>query len=244
VKSPLVRALYWVRDLRSQALFDALQRYSRGAVLDVGGWDFVISAIKKKVPFDHWTVLEVDPGRMVAVGDDRVTTVHGDGCTMSFADRSFDTVLSMQVLEHVFDPMSMVREMSRVMKLGGHGIFLIPQTSTTHLAPHFYGNFSGFWIDRAMRDAKLEIVEHHRLGGVWSTAASHAFYFFLQALRVPGMSDPTIRRGPLFYVLFPFQALWAVLTIFVCLVLALGDLGEEPNNHLVVVRRPEVTSGS
>jgi len=50
-------------------------------------------------------------------------------------------------------------------------------------------------------------VEHHRLGGVWSTAASHSFYFFLQSLRVPGMSDLKIRQSMLFYLLFPFQAL-------------------------------------
>jgi SAM-dependent methyltransferase len=237
-KSLVARALYWVRDLRSRAVFSALRKYSRGSVLDVGGWDFVISAMKKAIPFDKWTVLEVDPARVIAIDDPRVATAHGDGCKMIFGDACFDTVVSMQVLEHVFDPMSMVREMTRVLRSGGHAVFLIPQTSTTHLAPHFFGNFSGFWIEKAMEEAGLTIVEHHRLGGVWSTAASHAFYFFLQALRVPGMSDPKTRRSVLFYVLFPIQAAWALLTIAVCLVLAFGDLADEPNNHLVVARRP------
>jgi SAM-dependent methyltransferase len=236
-KSLLVRALYLVRDLRSRELFTAMRRYARGAVLDVGGWDFVLTAISKKIPFERWTVLEVDRTRIVEVDDPRVTTVHGDGCAMSFADASFDTVLSMQVLEHVFDPLSMLRESSRVLREGGYAIFLIPQTSTTHLAPHFYGNFSGYWIERAMRESRLEIVEHRRLGGIWSTAASHAVYFFMQALRMNGMSDPRIKRNFLFYVLFPLQAVWALLTIAVCMVLALGDLAEEPNNHLVIAKR-------
>jgi hypothetical protein len=51
------------------------------------------------------------------------------------------------------------------------------------------------------------------------------------------MSDASIRRGPLFYVLFPFMVLWALVALPVCLVLSLGDLEEEPNNHLVVARR-------
>lgn len=237
-KSPLVRMLYFVRDLRSRALFAALGRYARGSVLDVGGWDFVVSAIKKKIPFERWTVLEVDPGRIVSVEDARVSTVHGDGCALTFADETFDTVVSLQVLEHVFEPLRMVRELARVLKRGGHAILLVPQTSTTHLAPHFYGNFSAFWIERALRESGLEIVEQRRLGGVWSTAASHAFYFFLQAFRVPGMSDTRVRRSALFYLLFPLQATWALLTIFVGLVLSAGDLAEEPNNHLVVARRP------
>jgi len=236
-KSLIVRALYWVRDIRSRAIFDALQRYSRGEVLDVGGGDFVLSAIDKRIPFERWTVLEVDPTRIVEVDDARVTTVHGDGCAMMFSGGSFDTVVNMQVLEHVFDPLGMVREIARVLKRGGFGIFLIPQTSTTHLAPHFYGNFSGYWIERAMREAELEIIEHHRLGGLWSTTASHSVYFFLHALRFPGMSDARIRRNVLFYLLLPLQAVWATVNVFVCLFLSLGDLAEEPNNHLLVVRR-------
>jgi SAM-dependent methyltransferase len=236
-KSLVLRALYFIRDLRSRAVFDALRKFARGSVLDVGGWDFVVSAIRKKVPFDRWTVLEVDPARIVPVEDTRVSTVHGDGCAMTFADESFDTAVSMQVLEHVFEPLQMLRELGRVLKRSGHAILLIPQTSTMHLAPHFYGNFSAFWIERALREAGFEILEHHRLGGIWSTAASHAVYFFLQAFRVPGMSDSRIRRNALFYLLFPLQALWALLTVPVCLVLSLGDLAEEPNNHLIVARR-------
>jgi SAM-dependent methyltransferase len=218
-------------------VFEALGRFASGAVLDVGGWDFVLSAIGKKIPFDRWTVLELDPTRIVQVDDPRVSTVHGDGCAMTFDDESFDTVVSLQVLEHVFDPLRMLRELSRVLKRSGHAILLIPQTSTVHLAPHFYGNFSAFWIERALRESGLEIVEHRRLGGIWSTAASHAFYFFLQAFRVPGMSESRIRRSALFYLLFPLQAIWALLTIPVCLLLSLGDLAEEPNNHLIVARR-------
>ena len=236
-KSVVIRALYFLRDLRARALFDALRRYASGAVLDVGGWDFVVSAIAKKLPFDRWTVLELDPARIVQVDDTRVSTVHGDGCAMTFADESFDTVLSLQVVEHVFDPLRMLRELSRVLKRSGHAILLSPQTSTMHLAPHFYANFSAFWIERALRESGLDILEHRRLGGIWSTAASHAFYFFLQAFRVPGMSESRIRRSALFYVLFPLQAIWALLTIPVCLFLSLGDLAEEPNNHLVVARR-------
>ena len=60
-KSLVIRALYFVRDLRSRAAFDALRKFARGSVLDVGGWDFVVSAIAKKIPFDRWTVLEARP---------------------------------------------------------------------------------------------------------------------------------------------------------------------------------------
>lgn len=132
----------------------------------------------------------------------------------------------------------MVSEIGRVLRPGGKAVFLIPQTSTTHLAPHYHGNFSRYWIREALARAGLELLEHRALGGIWSSMASHQLNFFLQAARVRGMSDAAIRRGPLYWPLLPLMVLWALVSLPVCLFLSLGDLAEEPNNHLVVARRP------
>ncbi len=237
-KPPLLRLLYRVRDVRSGALFEALDTYCKGDVLDVGGWDFVETAKRRGVPFTRWVTLERDPTRLPDVEGADVDLVYGDGCQLGIAGDRFDTVLNVQVLEHVFEPIKMVEEVARVMRPGGHGIFLIPTTSTMHLAPHFHGNFSRFWIRAAMERAGLEIVELRALGGIWSSAASHHVYFFLQARRFEGMSDPEIARPRAFKFLFPFQALYAIVSIPICMLLSIGDLQEEPNNHLVVVRKP------
>jgi SAM-dependent methyltransferase len=236
-KTRLVRLLYLARDWRSRALLDALNEHCRGEVLDVGGWDFFLTARRKKVPFARWTTLENAPERLPAIEDPRFRLVHGDGCRMEFASESFDTVLNVQVLEHVFEPIRMVAEIGRVLRAGGHAVFLVPQTSTMHLAPHYYGNFSRFWIEEALQRANLDLVELRPLGGVWSSMASHLFYFFLQSVRTSGMSTPAVRRNGLFYVLYPLMALYALVNLPICLFLSLGDLCEEPNNHLVVARK-------
>lgn len=237
-KSPLLKALYWARDWRSRALFAALRQHCRGRVLDVGGWDFFLSARAQGVPFDSWTTLEHDAERILSCDDPRVQVAYGDGCALQFEDNSFDTVLNVQVLEHVFEPIRMVGEAARVLRPGGIGVFLIPTTSTMHLAPHYHYNFSRYWILEVMKRSRLEIIELRPLGGVWSTFASRMVFFFLQAFRAPGMSDPQIHRSALFYCLFPLQALFAICAIPLCLFLSLGDLAEEPNNHLVIVRKP------
>jgi len=237
-KPLLVRLLYAARDLRSRALFSALRAHARGDVLDVGGWDFYATALRHGVRTDTWTTLEPDPERLPEVDAHGFRAVHGDGCAMEFADASFDTVLAIQVLEHVFEPLRMVREMARVLRPGGKLVLLVPQTSTTHLAPEYYGNFSRYWIRRALDSAGLELVELRPLGGVWSSMASHQLFFFLQAARFEGMSDPALRRSALFWLLLPLQLIWAAISLPVCLLLSLGDLHEEPNNHLVVAMRP------
>jgi hypothetical protein len=131
----------------------------------------------------------------------------------------------------------MVSEIARVLRTGGHAVFLIPQTSTVHLAPQFYGNFSRYWIREACARSGLRILEYRALGGFWSSCASRFVYFFMQSARAAGMSDPECRRNAWFFLLYPLMALYALLSVPICLLLSLGDLSEEPNNHLVVARR-------
>lgn len=235
-KSPLMRVLYAIRNWRSREMFRAIRQYARGAVLDIGGLDFFESATQAGAQFERWTTLEPDSAKLPLSTDPRFTAVVGDGCQMTFADQQFDTVLNIQVLEHVFEPIKMVNEIARVLKTGGHAIVLLPQTSVLHMAPDHYYNFTRYWVQKAMEQANLEILELIPIGGFWSSMASHLAYFFPKAF---GAKEYTFgyRRPALFYVLFPLMALTALIGIPLCLLLSLGDLAEEANNHLVVVRK-------
>ncbi len=237
-KSPLLRLLYAARNWRSRRLFDALARHARGRVLDVGGFDFFLTARDRGIPFERWTTLEPSAARTPVVDDPRFEAVRGDGRRMQFADASFDTVLAIQVLEHVSDPHAVLRETARVLRPGGAAVLLVPQTGTMHFAPDWYGNFSRYWIEDALGRAGLELVELRPLGGFWSSTASRLGYFFLQSFRYEGMSDARCRRSPLFFVLWPFMAAFALVAIPLCMLFSLGDLAEEPENHLAVAKKP------
>ena len=237
-KNNIDRFMTWARNLRSAALFAALERHARGEVLDVGGWDFFLSVRDNpRISFTSWTSLE-EGERLLETEDARYRAVTGDGEKMAFPDASFDTVLNIQVLEHTFDPLAMVREISRVLRPGGAAIFLIPQTSVLHHPPKHYYNFTRFWISKAADAAGLQIVALTPLGGRWSSTASHMVHFFFAAFRATGYSTVEDRRGPLFYLLLPLMCLYAAVSVPICLLLSLGDLTEEANNHLVVARKP------
>ncbi len=174
-----------VRNWRARELFEALRLYCRGKVLDVGGWDFYLEVRQdRKINFDSWTNLEVEENQLLELQNDpRYKTVIGDGCQMGFENNSFDTVVNIQVLEHVFEPIKMVKEIGRVVKAGGHAIFLIPGTSVLHMAPEHYYNFTRFWIKKAVQEAGLSIIEFKPIGGRWNTIATHLFRFFFQSRR-------------------------------------------------------------
>ncbi len=238
-KPLILTLLYAARNFQSRKLFTALREYCRNSVLDVGGYDFYLTAKRQGVPFTRWTTLEKSSCATPPIAESSFCLVQGDGCNMTqFQDCQFDTVLCLQVLEHVFDPVKMVNECKRVLRQGGFAIFLVPQTSVLHMVPHHYCNFTRYWILEAMQGAGFRVVSLTPIGGRWQSTASHMVYFFLQSLRCPGFTIPGESRGPLFYLLFPFMVIWALINIPVCLLLSLGDLREEANNHLVVAQRP------
>ncbi len=237
-KTLYIRFEYFLRDLRCRRLFAFLKTYCRGNVLDVGGWDFFLTAKEKGISCDHWTSLEYNKENILTLDDERYECRRGDGCQMTFEDNTFDTVINIQVLEHVFEPIKMVRECARVLKPGGYGVFMIPQTGVIHGAPNDYGNFNIFWARRAMTEAGLEIVEEEPIGGMWSSMASHLFFLMSYTIRRKLKSPTGCRRNLLFYVLYPGMILYALVNIPICLFFSLGDLREEPNNNLIVVRKP------
>ena len=62
------------------------------------------------------------------------------------ADATLDVVLCTEVLEHVADPMAVLREFARLLKPGGRLLLTAPQTSPIHMEPyHYYGGFTEYW---------------------------------------------------------------------------------------------------
>ena len=53
--------------------------------------------------------------------------VKADICNLPFADNSFDLILCNHVLEHIPDDTKAMKELYRILKPGGMGIFQIPQ---------------------------------------------------------------------------------------------------------------------
>lgn len=228
----------WLRLKRLGAVFQALRTHAKGEVLDLGGRDF-FEFVKQdsQISFSSWTSLELERSA-IASDDPRFSLVVGDGERMSFTDNSFDTVVNLQVLEHTLHPMRMISEIQRVLKPGGVAIFLIPQTSALHEVPTHYYNFTRYFVEEAFAEEGLLVVSLIPLGGRWSTHASHMFFFFMEAFRVRGYSSREYSRPPLFYVLFPFMALYALIGIAIGMLFSLGDLTEDPNNLLVIARKP------
>jgi SAM-dependent methyltransferase len=235
----LDRALYKVRDIRSRALFAVLDRHVRGDVIDVGGGRFVTTVEERGLPFRSWTIVEPTPALLPGLSSARVHEVVGDGQHLGMRDGSYDAALSIQVLEHVFEPMRMLEELYRVVRPGGVVIVMVPQTANIHLAPHHYQNFTRYWLDEGARRLGAEVVERHTMGGAWSSIASRLVMQYPATFGVAGFRHEGARRTPLFWALLPVGLVVSAVMVPVTMLLGLADLEEEPNNHLMVLRKPD-----
>lgn len=94
-----------------------------------------------------------------------------DGERLPFPDRSFDTVLNVQVLEHTPHPGALVREMARVLNDDGRLILSAPFQFRLHEQPHDYFRYTPHGLRALCRDAGLEVQELHPQGSMWSVIA-------------------------------------------------------------------------
>lgn len=108
-----------------------------GTLLEIGsGYGFFLAHARKNL---GWNIWGIEPGQDEFDGRDEIATrmlrandaeperlIRCTGENISFPADSFDAVISNDVLEHVSDPLEVIRESARVLKPGGLLVFNIP----------------------------------------------------------------------------------------------------------------------
>lgn len=69
-----------------------------------------------------------------------------DGSRLPFRGASFDHVLLTEVLEHVFEPHFLLKEIQRVLRPGGLLLITVPFVWDEHEQPYDFGRYSSFGL--------------------------------------------------------------------------------------------------
>lgn len=83
--------------------------------------------------------------------------VFADGARLPFSEQSMDTVLLLEVLEHVQRPMEVLAEISRVLRPGGLLLLTMPFLYPLHDAPHDYQRLTEPGLRFALKTAGLRV---------------------------------------------------------------------------------------
>ncbi|HEY7170799.1 MAG TPA: methyltransferase domain-containing protein [Vicinamibacterales bacterium] len=107
--------------MTNRAFIDFLAVPANGGVLEVGsGLGLLAFEVAESAGGVQVWGVERSPDQIAAaVRHPRVSYVHGDAHHLDFPDGTFDLAYARYVLEHVADPLQVVREMRRVTRPGG-----------------------------------------------------------------------------------------------------------------------------
>ena len=89
-------------------------------------------------------------------------------------DKSFDVILCTEVIEHIPDPISAIKEISRILKPGGSLLITAPLQSGLHQEPfHFYGGYTKYWYLKFLKENNFKVIN------IEANGTLHTTYFAL-----------------------------------------------------------------
>ena len=105
------------------------------------------------------------------IGLEIETTVHRevrkadffyDGTKFPFNNNEFDSIVTNQVFEHVFNPDSFLNEINRVLKKNGILLLTVPFVWDEHEQPYDFARYSSFGIKSVLEKNGFEIIAHRK----------------------------------------------------------------------------------
>ena len=126
--------------------------------------------------------------------------VFGDASHLPFPDACFDTVVMLEVLEHLREPQNALREIARVVRPQGCVLLSMPFLYPIHDAPHDYQRYTANGLEREMEIAGLRINHFQPTLGSAESAG------LIACLALGGMALESIRHRHPSMILLPLIA--------------------------------------
>jgi SAM-dependent methyltransferase len=151
-----------------EASLKAVAPLARGRLLDVGCGDKPYEAWFRPYVRGYFGIEHASTFAATSAGGRRGPDVVYGGGRLPFRDGSFDTVLSVQVLEHTPQPQLLIDEMARVLAPDGLLILTAPFQFRLHEQPYDFFRYSPHGLRTLCAAAGLEVVETMAQGSLWT----------------------------------------------------------------------------
>ena len=158
-----------------QAIFRALQAYLmdfHGNLLDVGcGRMPYKKFLLKNSNIKTYSGLDIDSA---SYGNNIIPDFSWDGIKMPFEEKSYQTVVATEVLEHCPDPELILKEIFRVLDDKGIFFFTVPFLWNLHEVPHDEYRYTPFSLERHLKNSGFTDINIKATGG-WHASMAQMF---------------------------------------------------------------------
>jgi SAM-dependent methyltransferase len=213
--NPYWTELFWVR--RSVAF---LAQHAQGRLLDVGVGERPYAnlfgpRVQRYIGLEYPPMADnLSPGIWKNLERVRgIIDVWGDGSALPFAAQTFDTLLALEVLEHVPDPGALVKDFARVLRPGGRLLLSVPFAAPLHQLPYDYQRFTEQGLRTLVERCGLRVEIVQPRGNFAAVIGSLRAQYLLRSLGASELLvDGSVRvsrwRGPFVFLLIALVQLF------------------------------------
>lgn len=138
----------------------------RTKILDIGG-----KKNKKRGKFNI-NLFNLDV-KYVNIDKDAEPDFLCDAVSIPVEDNSYDGIILAEVLEHIYQPKTIIKEAFRILKPGGHLLITIPFMYPMHADPEDYNRFTETWFLKALEETGFEVLKIEYHGGFFAVLANN-----------------------------------------------------------------------
>jgi len=90
--------------------------------------------------------------------------IYYDGKEIPLENETFDSILSSEVFEHVFNPNEFLQEANRVLKQDGLVLITVPFVWDEHEQPFDYARYTSFGLEHILNKNGFKIIKSKKIG--------------------------------------------------------------------------------
>ncbi len=165
--------------LRQQEYQEISELILNGEILDLGG--NIKSGYQDLIRGQHkFTAVNIDP----KTNSELVFDIEKK---FPLPDESFDNVLCLNVLEHIFNYKNVLDESFRVLKKGGQIIIATPFLHYIHASPYDYFRYTDSALKKILESSGFEVEQIKPLGGQIFSVQQNFFNLIFPSFLVKGL---------------------------------------------------------
>ncbi len=145
-----------------------IKSISKGRVLDYGGGpgDLCLEIYNKGLTVDYADVAGQTFNFAKQIFKNNKAEIKMIDLLSGSITENYDTIICLDVIEHLPKPELLIKEAVRVLKPGGHIFLTSCLVSGVHQPPHhYYSGFSRYWYEKYLREFGFKDIEIKKKGG-------------------------------------------------------------------------------